>query len=209
MNWIDAIGELPLIAIVRGIEPEQAAAVAEALFESGFRIVEVPLNSPRPFASIETMRKTLKGRAIVGAGTVLTIDQVRDAHAAGAELIVAPNTSASVIRTARDFGLTVLPGFFTPSEAFAALDAGADALKLFPADALGPAGLKGVLAVLPRGTQVFPVGGIEPATMDRYRSAGAAGFGIGSSLFRPGASVDDVRAAARAFVQAWRQLPNV
>lgn len=208
MNWIDAVDELPLIAIVRGIEPAEAAAVAEALFESGFRIVEVPLNSPRPFASIETMRDTLKGRAIVGAGTVLTIDQVRDAHAAGAELIVAPNTSPNVIRTAREFGQIVLPGFFTPSEAFTALEAGADGLKLFPAEALGPAGLKAMLAVLPRGTKVFPVGGVEPNTMERYRSAGAAGFGIGSSLFRPGKSVDDVRVAARAFVQAWRQLPK-
>jgi 2-dehydro-3-deoxyphosphogalactonate aldolase len=207
LNWTDAVDELPLIAIVRGIEPAQAVSVAEVLFESGFRIVEVPLNSPQPFASIEAMRNALQGRAIVGAGTVLTINQVRDAHAAGAELIVAPNTSPTVIRTARDFGQTVLPGFFTPSEAFTALDAGADGLKLFPAEALGPAGLKGVLAVLPRGTQVFPVGGIEPTTMGRYRSAGAAGFGIGSSLFRPGSSVDEIRAAAGAFVQAWRAAP--
>lgn len=204
MNWNDALRELPLIAILRGIRPSEAVAVATVLYDSGFRILEVPLNSPDALKSIESIRTALNGRALVGAGTVLSEADVQEARAAGAEIVVAPNTNAAVIHAARAADLTVLPGFFTPTEAFAALAAGATALKLFPAEVAGPAGLKAVLAVLPAGCLVFPVGGIEPGNMTSLRSAGAAGFGIGSSLFKPGQSPDSVSASAARFVKAWR-----
>ena len=200
---IQTLNALPLIAILRGLEPDEAVAVGEAIVSAGFICLEVPLNSPRPLESIRRLRDALDGRALVGAGTVLTVEAAKAVADAGGQLIISPNTNPEVIRAAKAMALLSVPGFFTPSEAFAALDAGADALKLFPAEVAGPAGLKAVRAVLPAETRVYAVGGVDPASVATWRSAGASGFGIGSAIFKPGGSADQVGASAAGFVQAW------
>lgn len=206
MNHADtfqaALRQLPLIAILRGLAPAEAAAVGDAVVESGFRLLEVPLNSPRPLESIAAMRERFP-TAMVGAGTVLTAAQVRDVHAAGGVLVVSPNFDAEVVAETVRLGMIGLPGVATPSEAFAALAAGASGLKLFPAEAASPAVLRAWLAVLPRGTPLMPVGGITPDNMAAWRGAGATGFGIGSALYKPGKSAEAVREDALAFVSAW------
>ncbi|MBB5746381.1 2-dehydro-3-deoxy-6-phosphogalactonate aldolase [Brevundimonas variabilis] len=201
---IQILDTLPLIAILRGLEPEEAVAVGEAIVAAGFVCLEVPLNSPRPLESIRQLRDALEGRALVGAGTVLTVEAARSVAEAGGQIIISPNTNAEVIREAKALGLLSIPGFFTPSEAFAALEAGADALKLFPAEVAGPAGLRAVRAVLPLQTRVYAVGGVDPESVAGWRSAGASGFGIGSAIFKPGKSAADVGISASAFVKAWR-----
>lgn len=205
MTLDEALGALPLIAILRGITPVEAVPVAEALFEAGFRCLEVPLNSPDPFASIAAMAAHLGNRALVGAGTVLTVADVARVKDAGGGIVISPNADVDVISATKAAGMASLPAFFTPTEAFRALSAGADALKLFPAEAAGPATLKAVRAVLPPGTRVFPVGGIDPGTMPAYLAAGAAGFGIGSSLYAPGRSAADVGTRAAALIASWQQ----
>ena len=206
MNHADtfkaALRQLPLIAILRGLAPAEAAAVGDAVVDSGFRLVEVPLNSPRPLESIAAMRERFP-TAMVGAGTVLTAAQVRDVHAAGGVLVVSPNFDAEVVAETVRLGMIGLPGVATPSEAFAALAAGASGLKLFPAEAASPAVVRAWLAVLPRGTPLMPVGGITPDNMAAWRGAGATGFGIGSALYKPGKSAEAVREDALAFVSAW------
>ena len=197
-----ALRTLPLVAILRGLEPHEADAVGDAIVEPGFRLLEVPLNSPQPLASIELMRARFP-QALVGAGTVLDAQQVREVHAAGGQLIVAPNFNPEVLAEAARLGLVSLPGVMTPTEAFGALAAGAAGLKLFPAELASPAVVKALLAVLPRGTPLLPVGGITPAGMQAWREAGAAGFGIGSALYKPGKSAAAVREAAMAFVAAF------
>ena len=197
-----AMRALPLVAILRGLTPAEAADVGDAIVESGFRLLEVPLNSPKPYASITLMR-TRFPQALVGAGTVLDVQQVRDVHAAGGQLIVAPNFNPEVLAEAARLGLVSLPGVMTPTEAFGALAAGAAGLKLFPAELASPAVVKALLAVLPAGTPVLPVGGITPAGMQAWREAGAAGFGIGSALYKPGKSAAAVREAAMDFVAAF------
>jgi 2-dehydro-3-deoxyphosphogalactonate aldolase len=197
-----ATRELPLVAILRGLTPAEAADVGDAIVEPGFRLLEVPLNSPQPFASISLMR-TRFPQALVGAGTVLDVQQVRDVHAAGGELIVSPNFNAEVIAEAVRLGMVCLPGVMTPTEAFGALAAGATGLKLFPAELASPAVVKALLAVLPRGTPVMPVGGITPANMAEWRAAGATGFGIGSALYKPGKQAPAVRADAARFIAAY------
>ena len=199
-----AMTELPLVAILRGLRPSEAQAIGTELVDAGFRILEVPLNSPEPFASIRILADAFGSRALVGAGTVLDPDDVARLHDAGGALVVMPHTDPQVIAAAKAAGLACLPGVATPSEAFAALRAGADALKLFPAETLGPATVKAWRAVLPPGTGLLPVGGITPDGMAPWRAAGAAGFGLGSALYRPGASPAEVRRAADAFVAAWR-----
>jgi 2-dehydro-3-deoxyphosphogalactonate aldolase len=194
VSWSDVVAGLPLVAVLRGVTPAEAVEVAAALYDGGIRCVEVTLNSPRPLASIAAIRDRFDGVLMVGAGTVLRSHEVGEAAAAGAQIIVSPNMDPAVIGAAKTAGLTSLPGVFTPSEAFAALAAGADALKLF---------LAALLAVLPPGTSVLPVGGIEPAGMARWRLAGAVGFGIGGSLFKAGRHPDEVRERARAFAAAW------
>lgn len=201
---IQTLDTLPLIAILRGLEPEEAVAVGEAIVAAGFVCLEVPLNSPRPLESIRRLRDALDGRALVGAGTVLSPDAAEGVADAGGQLIISPNTNPAVIRAAKALGLLSIPGFFTPSEAFTALEAGADALKLFPAEVAGQAGLKAVRAVLPAETRVYAVGGVDPASVAGWRSAGASGFGIGSAIFKPGRSAKDVGNSATAFVDAWR-----
>ena len=201
-----ALDALPLVAILRGLTPEEAVGVGEALVEAGFTCLEVPLNSPHPLESIRLLRDALDGRAVVGAGTVLTPQAAEDVASAGGQLIISPNTNVDVIRETKTLGLLSLPGFFTPSEAFAALDAGADALKLFPAEIAGPKGLKAVRAVLPAATRVYPVGGVDPDSMSAWRSAGASGFGIGSAVFKPGQSAEQVARQAAEFVVRWCDL---
>jgi len=196
---------LPLVAILRGLRPDEAIEVGEAIVAAGFRCLEVPLNSPEPLVSIRRLRDALDGRAVVGAGTVLNADAVRAVADAGSQIVISPNTNAEVIRAAKAAGLLSMPGFFTPSEAFAALGAGADVLKLFPSEVAGPAGLKAVRAVLPQDTRVYAVGGVEPASITTWLAAGASGFGLGSAVFKPGRSAEDTGRAATAFVQAWEQ----
>jgi 2-dehydro-3-deoxyphosphogalactonate aldolase len=192
----------PLVAILRGVEPDEVEAIGEALVAAGIRIVEVPLNSPRPLDSIARLARRLDGRALVGAGTVLGPAEVGEVAAAGGGLIVSPNTDLAVIRAAVGAGLVSMPGYFTPSEAFAALAAGAHALKLFPAEAAPPAVMKAQRAVLPASALLLAVGGITPDKIAPYRAAGADGFGLGGSLYRPGRSAEEVGARAAAFVAA-------
>ena len=201
---IESLDALPLIAILRGLKPDEAVEIGEAIVAAGFRCLEVPLNSPEPLDSIRRLRQALDGRALVGAGTVLNVAAAREVAQAGGQLIISPNTNVEVIAETKTLGLLSLPGFFTPSEAFAALDAGADALKLFPAEIAGPKGLKAVRAVLPAAARVYPVGGVDPDSMAAWLGAGASGFGIGSAVFKPGQTADQIGRQAKAFVQAWR-----
>jgi 2-dehydro-3-deoxyphosphogalactonate aldolase len=202
-NLHGALAQLPLVAILRGVRPDEAGAVGRALDECGWRVIEVPLNSPQPLASISELARTLPG-VMIGAGTVLHSDQVHEVRKAGGRLIVAPNFNAEVVRAAVDLGMACIPGVATATEAFAALDAGASALKLFPAEMIPPAAVKALRAVLPASTLLLPVGGISPSNMAPYRAAGASGFGIGSSLFKPGDTAAHVRAKAAEFAAAAR-----
>lgn len=192
----------PLIAILRGISPDDAEPIAEALVEAGIGIIEVPLNSPRPFASIARLRARLGERALVGAGTVLDHRQVSQVAEAGGQIVVSPNVDPTVIRATVEAGLVSAPGYFTPTEAFTALDAGAHALKLFPAEAAGPAVVKAQRAVLPRDALLIIVGGVTADLMPSYIQAGASGFGLGSGLYRPGDDAVAVRRQALSYVKA-------
>jgi 2-dehydro-3-deoxyphosphogalactonate aldolase len=176
------------------------------LYAAGFRIIEVPLNSPRPYDSIRLLRDSLPADCVVGAGTVLTEEQVGLVKAAGGQLIVMPHSDARVLRAARQADLYLAPGVVTPTEAFAALAEGADVLKLFPAELMNPAVVRALLAVLPKGTALVPVGGIGPDTMKPFLDAGVVGFGLGSGLFKPGMTVEQVARNAQDYVEAWRRL---
>ena len=197
-----AMARLPLIAILRGLTSDEAPSIGEALVNSGFAIIEVPLNSPNPLQSIATLTRQFP-QTLIGAGTVLNAQQVKDVHAAGGRLVVAPNFNPAVVAQALTLNMVVLPGVATPSEAFAALDAGAHGLKLFPAEMISPAILKAMRAVLPPQTSLMPVGGITPDNMASYKAAGASGFGLGSALYSPGRSAEGVRERALAFVNAY------
>ena len=194
------LSELPLIAILRGITPEECELVVDALFAAGFRIVEVPLNSPQPLQSIERIAKTFGNQMLIGAGTVLTPDEVTHVNDSGGELIVAPNTNVDVIGTAINLGLTCIPGAATPSEAFTAMAAGAHAIKVFPAEMIGPKILASWRSVIPDKLPLLPVGGIDSHNMADYWRAGAAGFGLGSALYKPGKSSGDISASATKLV---------
>lgn len=197
-----AMQRLPLVAILRGITPAEALPVGQALVQAGFLLIEVPLNSPQPLESIAALARAFP-QALVGAGTVMTGDQVTEVHDAGGRLVVSPHCDPYVIGNAAALGMACMPGVATPSEAFAALAAGASGLKLFPAEMIPPAAVRAMRAVLPPEVLLLPVGGISPQNMADYREAGADGFGIGSALYRPGRTAEEVGAAARRFVDAW------
>jgi len=200
-----AFRQLPLVAILRGVKPDEVEAIGAALYAAGFRLIEVPLNSPEPLASITRLARSLPADALVGAGTVLTQEAVQQVKNAGGQLIVSPHCDPAVIRFAKTLDMIALPGVVTPTEAFAAIHAGADALKLFPAEMMPPAVVKALRAVLPKDMAVLPVGGITPDGMAAYRRAGANGFGLGSALYAPGYTAEEVGQRARAFVHAWQE----
>lgn len=197
----EALTSLPLIAILRGLTPAEALPVGQALVSTGWTLIEVPLNSPQPLDSIAAMVNAFP-QALIGAGTVLTPNDVRNVHAAGGQLIISPNFNPAVVSEAVRLGLVCLPGVMTASEAFAALDAGAAALKIFPAEMATPAVVKALRAVLPTDALVLPVGGITPESMAAYKTAGANGFGIGSALYKPGMTAGAVTVNATKFIAA-------
>ena len=200
------LSRLPLIAILRGVTPDEVVAIGQSLVDAGFAIIEVPLNSPAPIESIGRLHDAFGESVLLGAGTVMTPEQVTDVHGAGGRLVVMPHADANVIRAAKAAGMASIPGVATPTEGFAALAAGADGLKLFPAEMLSPGVLTAMRSVFPVDTRFFPVGGISPDAMSRYVAAGATGFGLGSALYRRGDTAVAVRASADAFVRAWRAL---
>jgi len=201
-----AFAAAPLVAILRGLTPAEAPAVGDALVDAGFTLIEVPLNSPDPFDSIRLLVERVGDRALIGAGTVLTVEDVARVQDVGGTLIVSPNTNTDVIAATAARGMISMPGYFTPSEGFAALAAGATALKLFPADGTTPAYLKAQRAVLPKTTRMLAVGGIVPENVAEWLAAGADGFGLGSNLYRPGKSADAVAAEARRYISALKDL---
>ena len=202
-----ALERFPVVAILRGLQPERAAEIADVLHDAGFSIMEVPLNRPGAHEAIAAARAHMQGRMIVGAGTVVTRALARSAHSAGAELLVMPNLDQGVMEEGRALGSMLMPGVMTPSEVFAAVKLGADALKLFPAEVIGPSGLKALRSVMPAGDALFvPVGGVGPADLAAWAKAGADGFGAGSSLFQPGFSTAQVGEHAASFAAAWRRM---
>jgi 2-dehydro-3-deoxyphosphogalactonate aldolase len=201
--WREVLARLPLIAILRGVRPSEAVDVAAALGSAGLRCVEVPLNSPQPLDSIRTLREHFDGQLLIGAGTVLTVAEVAAVREAGAQLVVSPNTNPEVVAAVKAAGMISVPGFWTPTEAFAALAAGADALKLFPAESAPAPVLRALKAVLPAHAPILPVGGISTANLGSYVSAGAAGFGIGSAIYTAGLGAALVGRRAADFVAAW------
>ncbi len=203
-SFFQRFARCPLVAILRGIQPQEAEAIGDALCDAGFTLIEVPLNSPDAIESIARLAPRLAERASVGAGTVLTVADVASVASAGGELIVSPNTDTRVIAATVESGMVSLPGVCTPSEAFAALGAGATALKLFPAEGSSPQVLKAWRAVVPASAPIIPVGGITPENMRTWLDAGASGFGIGSALYKPGDDAATVATKARAFLEAFR-----
>jgi 2-dehydro-3-deoxyphosphogalactonate aldolase len=203
-NWL---AQCPLIAILRGLPPADAESVGAALFEAGLRIIEVPLNSPEPFRSIETLARRFGDAALIGAGTVMTEADVARVGSAGGRLIVTPHADPALVVAAKSAGLFAIPGFLTPAEAFALLRAGADALKLFPAEAGSPAVLRALRAVLPAGAMLIPVGGVDAATIPAWRTGGAAGYGIGSAIYKPGDDPATVTRKAAALMVALASAP--
>lgn len=201
-SWTQKLSEMPLVAILRGLPSEHAIDVSEVLVEAGFKIIEVPLNSPDPFESISKIKKQFGDQIIVGAGTVLTGEAARQVNDAGGELIVAPNLDPEVAGVSRKLEMIYCPGILTPTEAFLALKLGATTLKLFPADAHPPSYIKAIRAVLPPETLIMPTGGIVPDNMAQYISAGANGLGLGSALYAPNKTLDEISGAAKAYVTA-------
>ena len=198
------LDECPLVAIIRGVTPDEADAIGEAIYQAGIRIIEVPLNSPDPLKSIQTLAAKFGDRVLVGAGTVLDPADVGRVHGAGGRIIVSPDTNIAVIEATAAAGLVASPGYFTPSEAFAAIRAGATGLKLFPAEAATPAVLKAQLAVLPKDLPILAVGGITPNNMRPWLDAGATGFGLGGGLYKSGQSPAETLEKARAYVAGIR-----
>jgi 2-dehydro-3-deoxyphosphogalactonate aldolase len=202
----DALAKLPLVAILRGIKPDESTPILTALVDAGFRLIETPLNSPEPFETIRLMRLVAPKDVLIGAGTVRTVTEVAAVAEAGGDLIVMPHADTAIIAAAKKRGLICVPGVATPTEAFAALNAGADALKAFPAELITPAVIKAWRAVIPHDAPILPVGGVTPDSMAAYVAAGADGFGLGSALYKPGDDGRQVAAAAAAFINAWRKI---
>lgn len=196
----------PLVAILRGLDPAEAVDVAKVLYAAGFRALEVPLNRPGAIEAIAAIVQLNLPDTLVGGGTMLTVAHVEAVHAAGGRLMVSPNCVPAVIRRAAELGMYCAPGVATPTEAFAALDAGAHALKIFPAESVGYGGVKALKSVLPAGTPVWPVGGVAPDTMAAWVKAGATGFGIGGALYTPGVTLGQLKERAESFVNTWRAL---
>ena len=205
MKLEDALEACGIVAILRGVTPGEVVAVSQALYDAGIRVVEVPLNSPEPFQSIEKIAKEFSGRIVVGAGTVLSVQDVNVLKAHGGQISVSPDCNEAVISRAVEIGLDPLPGVFTPTEAFAAIRAGAKHLKLFPAEVASPAVIKAWKAVLPKHVKVYAVGGVTPENMGDWLAAGASGFGIGSSLYKPGSNLAKVSESAHSLVSAWKR----
>jgi len=205
MKLNDALDTCGIIAILRGVSPAEVIDVSQTLYDAGVRIVEVPLNSPEPFVSIEKLAKAFAGKMIVGAGTVLSEDDVQKLKASGGTISVSPDCNPATIAKAVSLALDPLPGVFTPTEAFAAIRAGAVHLKLFPAEAASPLTIKAWKAVLPKHVKVHAVGGVTPANMSDWIKAGASGFGIGSSIYKPGATLDQISKSGRDLVAAWQK----
>lgn len=204
MELAKLLEKAPLIAILRGVKPDEVEAIAEALLRHGITIIEVPLNSPDPFDSIERLAKRFGADALIGAGTVMTETDIERVHGAGGTLMVTPHADARLVAAAKRRGMQTAPGFFTPAEAFSLIAAGTDALKLFPAEAASPAVLKAMRAVLPAAMPILPVGGITPESIGPWREAGAKGFGIGSAIYRPGDTAEIVAGKAAKFAEALR-----
>jgi 2-dehydro-3-deoxyphosphogalactonate aldolase len=202
MTLDEALSQIPVVAIIRGVQPDEAVDVGEALFEAGLKVIEVPLNSPQPFDSIGRLAKAMEGRMVVGGGTMLTPEAVDRVAAVGGKIAVAPNTDPRVIRRAREQGLEPMPGFGTPSEAFQAIEAGARYLKLFPASTFGPGHVKALKDVLPSEVVVMPVGGVGPGRFAEWWAAGARGFGMGGDIYKPGRSLAEIAERGRAAVAA-------
>lgn len=192
-----------LVAILRGLKPSEAVAIGKAIHDAGIEAIEVPLNSPQPFVSIADLVKALPQTALVGAGTVLTAADVDALHEAGGKLLVSPNIDAEVMDRAMHYGMVTMPGVFTPTEAFQAIRLGASALKFFPASVLGASGIAAIRAVLPPSTPIGAVGGVSDKDFAGYKAVGVSVFGLGSSLYKPGMTVEDVALRARAAVAAW------
>jgi 2-dehydro-3-deoxyphosphogalactonate aldolase len=203
--WLE---RCPLVAILRGVQPAEVESICSALEQAGISIVEVPFNSPSPLESISILARSFGSRMLIGAGTLTAVSQVEEVAAAGGKLIVTPHADTAIVRAAKQAGLFALPGFFNPTEAFALLEAGADAIKLFPAEVLGPAMLKALRAVLPKSSIVIPVGGVDANHVAPWLAAGAQGLGVGSSIYKPGDDASMVEAKATALVAAVRAYPN-
>jgi 2-dehydro-3-deoxyphosphogalactonate aldolase len=205
MTLEDALESCGIIAILRGVTPDEVVAVSQTLYDAGIRVVEVPLNSPEPFTSIEKLSKAFADKMVVGAGTVLTVQDVNLLKAHGGQISVSPDCNEAVIARAKELGMEPLPGVFTPTEAFSAIRAGAKHLKLFPAEVASPATIKAWKAVLPKHVKIYAVGGVTPENMGDWLSAGASGFGIGSSIFKPGISMAKISESAHSLVSAWKR----
>lgn len=203
---IDIVRNMPLVAILRGVQPQQVCAIGEILYEVGFRVVEVPLNSPNAYDSIGRLRSLLGSDAIVGAGTVLTAKQAEEVQLAGGQIIVSPNTNTEVIQKTKQLKMLSCPGVMTPSEAFTALQSGADLLKYFPCEALSARAIKAQRAVLPKHTFIVAVGGIDHNNMRDYYAAGINGFGFASAVFTPQLSISDISKRSNLLMGAWQQL---
>ena len=206
MTFAEAVSGCGLIAILRGISISEVEAVGQTLFEAGIRVAEIPLNSPDPFNSIQKMSTVFKGKLVVGAGTVLNVQDVNLLKTHGGQISVSPDCNEAVIARAGELGIEPLPGVFSPTEAFAAIRAGATHLKLFPAEAASPVTVKAWRAVMPKHVRIYAVGGVTPANMQAWHDAGVAGFGIGSNIYKPGCTAADVARSAKEFVTAWRAL---
>jgi 2-dehydro-3-deoxyphosphogalactonate aldolase len=205
MTLEDALEACSIVAILRGVTPDEVVAVSQTLYDAGIRVVEVPLNSPEPFISIEKLSKTFAEKMIIGAGTVLSVQDVNLLKAHGGQISVSPDCNEAVIARAKELGMEPLPGVFTPTEAFSAIRAGARHLKLFPAEVASPQTIKAWKAVLPKNVKIYAVGGVTPDNMGDWLSAGASGFGIGSSIFKPGISMAKISESAHSLVSAWKR----
>ncbi|KPZ71560.1 2-dehydro-3-deoxy-6-phosphogalactonate aldolase [Shewanella sp. P1-14-1] len=209
ISLTDALKELPLVAILRGVTPEEVIAIADVLVAAGYRVIEVPLNSPNPYESIKRLSEKYGDSVVIGAGTVVSKEQVDLVKEAGGRIIISPHADIDIIQYSKKLSLYSVPGFLNPTEAYAAINAGADSLKLFPADTVGPKGLKAMSVVLPKEMPILPVGGVSPSTMKAFLDAGASGFGLGSGLYKAGMSVAQTKQNALSYVEGYQAAVNI